>query len=273
MAIPTSRLQAVKRAVSSLLRGGPKPHYIRNYRSHVRALLAAKPEAEAMALAVGGEFHAFGAALRDLLVQCGLRDGMTLVDVGCGSGRLAYALRDMAIGYVGTDVVAQMLRYAERTCGRPDWRFLRTDGLTIPLSDEVADMMAFISVFTHLRHEEAFVYLLEARRVLKPGGLVLFTFLDFTEGAHWAIFERYMETVRAGETPMHVDQFMDRAMLEVWAARLGLEVHGMLRGSDDYIALSREIVRDDGSRVAGRMSLGQSVCILRKPAAALQPPM
>lgn len=273
MAIPTFRLRDIKRGLSSLLAGRPKAHYVRNYRAHVRALLAAKPEAEAMALAVGGEFDAFGRALRDLLVQCGLRDGMMLVDVGCGSGRLAYALRDMNIGYMGTDVVDELVAYAGRICGRPDWRFLRTDGLTVPLSDEAADMVAFISVFTHLRHEEAFIYLLEAGRVLKPGGLVLFTFLDFTEPAHWAIFERYMETVRAGQRPMHVDQFMDQPMLEVWARQLGLEVHGMFRGSEDYIALSREIVRDDGTRVAGRMSLGQSVCVLRKPAVALQPPM
>jgi len=265
LAIPTFRFQRLGRGISALLTGRGAPHYVRSYRAHVRALLAAKPEAEAMALAVGGEFQAFGRALRDLLVQGGLREGMTLVDVGCGSGRLAHALRDMNIGYVGTDVVDELLSYAEKICGRSDWCFTHADGLAIPVPDETADMVVFISVFTHLRHEEAFIYLLEARRVLKPDGIVLFTFLDFAESAHWAIFERYMDTVRAGQTPMHVDQFMDRTMLEVWAYRLGFELCRMLPGSEDYIELSQEIVRDDGSRVVGRMSLGQSVCVLRKP--------
>lgn len=272
MAIPIFRFQCLERGLSALLTGRAAPHYVRSYRAHVRALLAAKPEAEAMALAVGGEFQAFGSALKDLLVQCGLRDGMMLVDVGCGSGRLAQTLRDINVGYIGTDVVDELLRYAAKICNRPDWRFVRTDSLTIPVLDETADMVAFISVFTHLRHEEAFIYLREARRVLKPGGIVLFTFLDFAEPTHWAIFERYMDTVCAGQTPMHVDQFMDRTMLEVWAGRLGLELQHMFRGSEDYIELSHEIVRDDGSRVAGRMSLGQSVCVLHKPAPPLGAP-
>lgn len=218
-----------------------------------------------MALAVGGEFQAFGVALRDLLVQCGLRGGMTLADVGCGSGRLAHTLRDMDIRYLGTDVVDELLDYARKICHRPDWRFERTTGLAIPLPDSSADMVTFISVLTHLRHEESFIYLMEARRALKPGGTIVLTFLDFAERAHWTIFERYVETIRAGQRPMHVDQFMDRRMLEVWSEQLGLQLLHMFSGSEEYIALSQEIVRDDGRRVSGRMSLGQSVCVLQKP--------
>src|SRR4051812_2923054 len=48
----------------------------------------------AMAEAVGGEFEAVGALERDLLIQYGLGPDDYLVDVGCGSGRLASALAD-----------------------------------------------------------------------------------------------------------------------------------------------------------------------------------
>jgi 2-polyprenyl-3-methyl-5-hydroxy-6-metoxy-1,4-benzoquinol methylase len=53
------------------------------------------------------------------MVQCGLRDSMSFVDVGCGSGRLAYALRDMKISYLGTDVVPELVAYAVRLCDQP----------------------------------------------------------------------------------------------------------------------------------------------------------
>jgi ubiquinone/menaquinone biosynthesis C-methylase UbiE len=241
-----------------------QPHYVRDYRRRVRSLLSTKPEVDAMNLAVGGEFHAFGSALKDLTVQAGLKDGMTLVDVGCGSGRLAYALRSMKITYIGSDVVTALVRYAKRICNRPDWRFEVVVDLKIPASDNSVDMVVFISVFTHLRHEETFVYLLEAMRVLKPAGLVVFTFFDFSQPNHWIIFERYVETIRSSKPTMHVEQFIDKGTIAVWAEKLGFRIKQLYDGAQNYIKLGDDIVRDDGSKVSGAMTIGQSACVLEK---------
>ena len=43
-------------------------------------------------------------------------------------------------------------------------------GAPIPAPDGEADMVCFFSVLTHLLHEESYVYLQDARRVLKPTG-------------------------------------------------------------------------------------------------------
>lgn len=220
--------------------GRPPPHYVRDYRKHVKSLLAAAPEVDAMRLAVGGEFHSFGTALKDLVIESGLKEHMTVVDVGCGSGRLAYALRDMSLNYTGTDVVPKLIRYAKELCQRPDWRFEVVTGLNIPMPDASADMVIFISVFTHLRHE------------------------DFSQASHWCIFERYVDTIRAGKAPMHVDQFIDKSAISVWANQLGFEVKKIFDGGQNYIRLSQEIIRDDGSKWSGDITIGQSTCLLQK---------
>jgi ubiquinone/menaquinone biosynthesis C-methylase UbiE len=240
------------------------PHYVRDYRQHVDALLEAHPKERAMSLAVGGEFQSFGIALRDFVIQCGLTESMTLVDVGCGSGRLAFMLRHMKIDYLGTDVVPKLVKYARTICARPDWRFELVDGLTIPAADSSADMVTFFSVFTHLRHEESYIYLAEAKRVLKPNGAVVFTFLDFALPGHWLIFERFVERVRAGGNLMHVDQFIDKTALTAWAEHLGFKVDRIFDGTEPYVRLSEDVVRDDGSKISGQMWLGQSACVLRK---------
>ena len=88
-------------------------HFVEDYERHVQALIAAHPFDEAMSLAVGGAYEIVGEIERDLLRYAGLRDGMALVDLGCGSGRLASALgRSMRIDYLGTDIVQALLDYA-----------------------------------------------------------------------------------------------------------------------------------------------------------------
>src|SRR5689334_3179458 len=99
--------------------------YRQRYLDHVRRLRANHPTSRAMELAVGGEFAAFGVLERELLIRHGLRPDHFLIDVGCGSGRLAVALREYLRGpYLGIDVVPELLQYAQSITARPDWRFL-----------------------------------------------------------------------------------------------------------------------------------------------------
>lgn len=259
----------LKRKLSSIFgrKTASLPHYVRDYRRHVKSLLATKGESSAMELAVGGEFHSFGIALKDFVVQCGLKDSMTLIDVGCGSGRMAYALRRMNINYAGFDVVPELIDYAEKICERPDWKFRIVKDLKIPLDDASTDMVVFVSVFTHLRHEETYIYLAEAKRILKPNGTIVFTFLDFSQPHHWIIFQSYVDAVQSGHIPMPVDQFIDESTIATWAEHLELEVVKIFDGSQRYIRLSEEITLDNGSKFSGDFGIGQSACLLRKPSA------
>ncbi|MFL6282644.1 MAG: class I SAM-dependent methyltransferase, partial [Pyrinomonadaceae bacterium] len=103
----------------------------------------------AMRMAVGGQFEAIGILERETLIHHGLRGGGYLVDVGCGSGRLAKPLAEYLEGkYLGIDVVPELVEYARRLVPRGDWRFEVAKGLTIPEEDGRADMVCFFSVLT-----------------------------------------------------------------------------------------------------------------------------
>jgi ubiquinone/menaquinone biosynthesis C-methylase UbiE len=215
-----------------------------------------------MALAVGGEFEAVGVLEYSLLLQKGLHADHNIIDVGCGSGRLAFQLRDYLVGqYVGIDVVPELYRYAQEICKRPDWRFYTAPGLAIPEPDGWADFICFFSVFTHLRHEESYKYLEDARRVIKPGGKIIFSFLEFAMPSHWTIFQDAM----ANQLPDSVVyQFMSRDAIEAWAAHLQLRVIEIADADEPSIKLDRAIRLENGNEIEERGNLGQSYCVLTR---------
>jgi ubiquinone/menaquinone biosynthesis C-methylase UbiE len=216
-----------------------------------------------MHLAIGADFESIGIMERELLVSEGLRRHDFVVDVGCGSGRLAVPLASYLRGpYLGTDVVPELLDHAHRMCGRPDWRFEVVDGLVIPAADATADFVCFFSVFTHLRHEESFRYLEEAKRVLKPGGRIVLSFLEFAIHSHWAAFEQ--DLARFDDEAGYVSQFMSRDGIEAWAEHLELDVCAMFDGDRPHIPLPEPVVMDDGRRFEGMGALGQSVAVLSR---------
>ena len=166
-----------------------KPHYVRGYQDFTRdLLLSGVDEDEAVLLAVGGgAYEAHGDVLREVVIAAGLEVGDTLVDVGCGAGRLPWALSRsrMDVAYLGTDVVPDLLSYARRKCGRPDWEFRLVDDLSIPAGDAEADLVTFFSVFTHLDPAEQATYLEEARRVVRPGGSIVVSYIELWRWSAW----------------------------------------------------------------------------------------
>ena len=239
-------------------------HFIKDYTEHLARLKASLPLDDALHAVVGGEFEAIGRLEMALIRQYGLGTApANVIDVGCGTGRLAVQLApDPQISYLGTEIVPDMLSFAAELCARPDWRFEQTRGVGIPASDTSADYVCFFSVFTHLLHAESYRYLDEARRVLKAGGLIVFTFLEFRIPCHWTIFEA---TTKATSGSSHLDQFMSRDAIEAWAQHLDLEIVAIEDGDKPHIPLAEPIKYQDGRIMTGKGNFGQSVAVLRKP--------
>jgi SAM-dependent methyltransferase len=216
-----------------------------------------------MKLAVGGEFEAIGMMELETLKHFGLKEDFYVVDVGCGSGRLALPLSRYLTGrYLGTDVVPELVAYARQLVARPDWRFEVTQELKIPEGDGVADMVCFFSVFTHLLHEQSYVYLQEAKRVLKPEGKIIFSFLDFDSAGHWRVFESNIRALGVGSPPLNM--FIGKDSIRIWAGHLGLAIRCVEEGANRYVPLSKPISFQGGSTMEKMGSIGQSVCVLQK---------
>ena len=193
-----------------------------------------------MALAVGSsDFGTVGIIELGILKRHGLQAGHSVIDLGCGSGRLAkqLGLAFPKLRYHGIDVVPELLSYAA-TKSPQHFRFSLNENIAIPSPDDSVDFVTAFSVFTHLFHEESYCYLLDAKRAIKPGGKIIFSFLESSN--HWPTFEHVLSVIgHRGPLTM----FMERSQIEVWAEHLGLN-----------------LVFGDSC------DLGQSVAVLSKPA-------
>ena len=245
------RFRNVKRELDELT----KSDYRFTYQRLVDDLKKSHNEEEAMSRAVGGSFEVVGALELALLKRFGLAPQHHVVDVGCGSGRLAKPLSTFSKGgYLGTDIVPDLVAYAERLVQRPDWKFQVAKGLTIPEEPGRADFVCFFSVLTHLRHEESFVYLQDAKRVAKPGGKIVFSFLEFAVPGHWEILEYNLRCL-ASDRIEPLNQFMSRDMVDAVSQHLDLEIEAIHRGDEPLVAID-----SSGTLHA----FGQSVAVLRK---------
>jgi SAM-dependent methyltransferase len=235
---------------------------VRAYGDFAADLASTKDPSDASKQVIGGQFEAFGIVEREMLCYFGLTASSYLIDVGCGSGRLAIPMTQFLTGrYLGTDIVPDLVERGRTACRRPDWRFEVVDALEIPEADGVADMVCAFSVFTHLLHEQTYVYLNEARRVLKPGGKIVFSFLEFAVPAHWAVFEGTVENLRGGRrAPLNM--FMDRPGILAMADHLGLRVETFRDGSERFVPLPHPVTLESGETIENLANLGQSICVL-----------
>jgi SAM-dependent methyltransferase len=122
--------------------------------------------------------------------------GMTLVDIGAGTGAFAAAFRD----WFGVRVVAVEPSAAmrDRIPGMPGIQGLEGDAGTLPLPDRSADAAWLSLVVHHIPNLEAAAR--EIRRVLRPGSPVLMRQgfpgrLDGVELVRW-----FPETARTAES-------------------------------------------------------------------------
>ena len=138
-------------------------------------------------------------------------EGLTpVLDVGCGEGELA---RHLPAGtWVGVDASAEML------AGAPEPHH-RADATALPFPDESFGSVALLYVLYHLL--DPTLALTEARRVLKPGGLVAVAAPsrhDSPELAH--VLPRGGLTFDAELAPELLRRFFDEVEVEAWDAPL-----------------------------------------------------
>jgi ubiquinone/menaquinone biosynthesis C-methylase UbiE len=113
---------------------------------------------------------------RAAIAAAGLESGMTVADVGTGTGFLAEAAIDAGARVIGVDISERMLdQVRTRLAGRP-FEGRQVDGAALPLADGEADAVV-ANMFLH-HAEDPPATIRDMARALKPGGRLVITDAD-----------------------------------------------------------------------------------------------
>lgn len=108
-----------------------------------------------------------------------LRPDDDVLEIGCGYGRLMYAVADHVRTIIGVDVHEAPLKRARTILKmKTNAQVVLTDGLSLPFDNGSFGVIYSSSVMQHITRSLVRVYIIEARRVLKIGGRLCMQFPD-----------------------------------------------------------------------------------------------
>ncbi len=162
---------------------------------HLMAATIPEPSPEDITMIGGGFLEVGKSFLGHFLQLADLQPDASVLDVGCGVGRMAYILAHYLrpeARYEGFDIIGHLVDWAsaEISSRHPNFRFQKADiynkhynptgaykaaEFRFPYEDESFDFLFLTSVFTHMYGPDVRHYLDEFNRVLKPGGRCLTT--------------------------------------------------------------------------------------------------
>ena len=148
---------------------------------------------------------------------------VTVLDIGCGGGILSNHLAQSGFDVVGVDLSKDSLRVATECDMTQSVKYLQADAHQLPFSDQRFDAVCCLDVLEHL--EDPGNVILEASRVLKPGGVFLFhtfnrTWLSALLAVHAIplFFKNAPKDLHVYShfiTPRELDSYCEEAHLEV----------------------------------------------------------
>lgn len=151
---------------------------------------------------IGGDFEETGKEFLDYFLILGeLEPDETILDVGCGCGRMTLPLTTFLNEkgqYFGFDIVKESINWCQKNISIPCPNFhfihadiynqfynpkgkIASDKYIFPYSDNKFDFIILTSVFTHLVPKDMEHYLSEISRTLKKDGRCLITFFLLNE--------------------------------------------------------------------------------------------
>ena len=101
-----------------------------------------------------------------------IRSGMTVLELGCGTGYFTRELARCGADVVAVDVSPELLEMARANCSAPNVRYEIQNACELSYRGDAFDSIVGSSVLHHLEIEEA---LRQIHRVLRPGGTMFFT--------------------------------------------------------------------------------------------------
>ena len=124
--------------------------------------------------------HESAEQIRKVWKDHGVRtDGMRLLDWGCAAGRVLRNFEPEAVKgeFWGADISERAIFWNGANLSPPFHFVTCTQYPHLPFEDNYFDFVYAISVFTHMEYLVD-TWLMELRRIMKPGGMALFTIND-----------------------------------------------------------------------------------------------
>ena len=115
----------------------------------------------------------------------------TVLDIGCGIGRVAKYVAPRVRKIWCVDISRIMLKRARKFVGSlPNVEFYRTNGHSLnKIPSNTVDFAYSFDMFPHLSDDETYLYLKEMMRILSPGGKIFFQFADLNQPHNREVFK------------------------------------------------------------------------------------
>jgi SAM-dependent methyltransferase len=98
----------------------------------------------------------------------------TILDFGCGSGRVIRYWRHLKAEVFGTDYNSESIEWCQQHLRFAKFSVNQLDP-PLPYEDQKFDLIYALSVFTHLDESRQVAWMVDLARVLKPNGFLLIT--------------------------------------------------------------------------------------------------
>ncbi len=152
-----------------------------------------------------------GERLKKTLSLVALKQGMKVLDIGCGRGELVCFLASQGIESTGIDYAKDAIVISQKTAAKLKLKkahFLQASGTKLDFKNEMFDLVFLNDVVEHLYPHELAATLSEANRVLKKGGkLAVHTMPNAFVSKPGYFFLNFMGQHRGPLNPlMHVNE-------------------------------------------------------------------
>jgi len=180
---------------------------------------------------------------RDVMAETGMLSTDRVLEIGCGVGRVGVKMAPHCAHWTGADVSQHMLGHAREalaTAGLSNADFVPLNGIDLTgIADASMDVVYCTAVFMHLDEWERFRYVVEAFRVLKPGGRVYYDNFSLLSPDGWRLFQ---ETARLDPAarPPNVSKASTPEELLAYARHAGFEDIRMRPGTMFATILARK---------------------------------
>lgn len=162
-----------------------------------------------------------------------------VLDVGCGMGRIEKSLAEYCKEIHGVDVSGRMTKFARNYLKEhKNVFFYKNNGRDLSIfQDDKFNFVFSIITIQHLEKEDAYIYISEMHRVLKPNGRIYLQFPNFLSDEVFGWFVDY-----AKQRSRHIGRVRGYTVIEVekMMNSVGFEEFGVRVEGEDIIAIGRK---------------------------------